>query len=101
MYLNMNENYPPGTAGDLAVCYIHSSENMWSFDPVPTREEADRNLKTILGQSDVLEVIIEEGPKQGLKSAAVWIAKCEVGDQWVRIVETDGAEQYWAHWVGA
>jgi hypothetical protein len=72
---------------------------MWSFDQVATREEGDRKLKDILGQDDVLEVIIEEGPKEGLKSAAVWIAKCEGGDQWVRIVETDGAEQYWAQWV--
>ena len=101
MFLDMNDNYPPGTPDDLAVCYIDSSETKWSFDPVATREEGDTKFKSLLGQSDVLEVIIEEGPKQGLKSAAAWIAKCEVGDQWVRIVETDGAEQYWAHWVGA
>jgi hypothetical protein len=101
MYLKMNENYPPGTVGDLAVCYVHSSENMWSFERVATREDGDRELKKALGQSDVLEVIIEGGPKEGLKSAAVWIAKCEGGDQWLRIVETDGAEQYWKQWVGA
>ena len=99
MFLNMNDTYPPGNPGDLAVCYIHSSETSWSFDLVATRVEGDRELKRLLGQDDVLEVIIEEGPKQGLKSAAVWIAKCEAGDQWVRIVETDGAEQYWAQWV--
>jgi hypothetical protein len=99
VFLEMDANYPPGTAGDLAVCYIHSSETTWSFDPVATREEGDRELKKLLGQSDVLEVILERGPKQGLKSAAVWIAKCEGGDQWVRIVETDGAEQYWTQWV--
>jgi hypothetical protein len=99
MFLKMNDNYPPGTPGDLAVCYIDSSETTWSFDPVATREDGDKELKRLLGRSEVLEVIIEEGPKQGLKSAAVWIAKCEVGDQWVRIVETDGAEQFWAHWV--
>ena|SRR6185437_5785866 len=99
MFLEMKDNYPPGTPGDLAVCYIHSSETMWSFDQVATRDEGDRKLKNLLGEDDVMEVIIEDGPKQGLKSAAVWIAKCERGDQWVRIVETDGAEQYCAHWV--
>jgi hypothetical protein len=99
MFLNMNDTYPPGNPGDLAVCYIHSSETNWSFDLVATRVEGDRKLKRLLSQDDVLDVIIETGPKQGLKSAAVWIAKCEGGDQWVRIVETDGAEQYWAQWV--
>ena len=99
MFLKMNDNYPPGTDGDLAVCYIDSSETTWSFVRVATREEGERELKKLLSQSDVLEVILESGPKQGLKSAACWIAKCEGGDQWVRIVETDGAEQYWAQWV--
>ena len=99
MFLKMNDNYPPGTPGDIAVCYIHSSETMWSFDQVATRDEGNSKLKSLVGQDDVLEVISEEGPKQGLKSAAVWIAKCEGGDQWVRIVETDGAEQYWSQWV--
>jgi len=99
MFLQMEDNYPPGTPGDLAVCYIDSSETKWSFDRVATREDGDKELKRLLGQSEVLEVIIERGPKQGLKSAAVWIAKCEGGDQWVRIVETDGAEQYWARWI--
>ena len=99
MFLEMNDNYPPGTPGDLAVCYIHSSENMWSFDQVATREEGDSKLKSLLGQDDVLEVIIQKGPKEGIKSAAVWIAKCVGGDQWVRIADTDGAEQYWSQWV--
>lgn len=99
MFLKMNDNYPPGTPGDLAVCYIHSSENMWSFDQVATREEGNSKLKSLLGQDDVLEVIIQEGPKAGIKSAAVWIAKCVGGDQWVRIADTDGAEQYWSQWV--
>ena len=99
MFLKMNDNYPPGTLGDLAVCYVDSSETKWSFEQVATREDGDEQLRRLLGQSDVLGVIIEEGPKQGLISAAVWIAKCEGGDQWVRIVETDGAEQYWAQWV--
>ena len=99
MFLKMNDNYPPGAPGDLAICYVHSSENMWSFEQVASREEGDSKLKNLLGQDDVLEVVIEEGPKQGIKSAVVWIAKCESGDQWIRIVETDGAEQYWAQWV--
>ena len=99
MFLEMKDNYPEGTLGDLAVCYVHSAENQWSFERVATRKEADRKLKSLLGNSDVLEVVIETGPKEGRKSAAVWIAKCEAGDQWVRIVETDGAEQYWAQWV--
>jgi len=100
MFLEMKDNYPLGTLGDLAVCYIHSSETKWSFDPVATREEGDRRLKSLLGQANVLEVVIETGPKEGRKSAVVWIAKCEGGDQWVRIVETDGAEQYdWAQWL--
>jgi hypothetical protein len=99
MFLEMNDNYPPGAPGDLAVCYIHISDTKWSFDQVATREEGDRKFKNLLGQGDVMEVIIEGGPKEGLKSAAAWIAKCEAGDQWVRIAETDGAEQYWAQWV--
>ena len=99
MFLAMNENYPSGTRDDLAVCYVHSSETTWSFDRVATREQGEREFKKLLGQSDVLEVIIESGPKRGLKSAAAWIAKCEGGDQWLRIAETDGAEQYWAQWV--
>ena len=99
MFLNMTDNYPRGAPGDLAVCYIHSSETMWSFERVATREEGDSKLKNLLGQDEVLDVIIQEGPKEGRKSTAVWIAKCEGGDQWVRIVETDGAEQYWKQWV--
>lgn len=99
MFLNMNDDYPPGTSGDLAVCYVDSSETKWSFDPVTTRKAADKEFKKLLGQTEVLEVVIETGPKQGLKSVAAWIAKCEGGDQWVRIVETDGAEQYWEQWV--
>jgi len=99
MFLKMNDNYPAGTLGDLAVCYVLSTENQWSFEQVATRQEGDREFKKLLGQGDVLEVIIKSGPKQGLKSAAAWIAKCEGGDQWLRIAETDGAEQYWAQWV--
>ena len=101
MFLKMNENYPPGTKDELAICYVHSSETTWSFERVATRDEGDSELLKLLGQNDVLEVILESGPKQGLKSAAVWIAKCEGSDQWLRIVETDGAEQYWTHWVSA
>jgi len=99
MFLAMNVSYPPGTPGDLAVCHIHSSDTKWSFEPVATRYQGEREFKKLLGQSDVLEVIIESGPKRGLKSAAAWIAKCEGGDQWLRIAETDGAEQYWEQWV--
>jgi len=99
MFLAMDENYPPGTSGDLAVCYIHSSETKWSFEPVATRKQGEKEFKRLLGESDVLEVIVQSGPKQGIKSAATWIAKCEGGDQWLRIAETDGAEQYWAQWV--
>ena len=99
MFLAMTDSYPRGAPGDHAVCYIHSSDTTWSFEPVATRELAESEFKRLLGQTDVLEVIIESGPKQGLKSAAAWIAKCEGGDQWLRIAETDGAEQYWAQWV--
>jgi hypothetical protein len=99
MFLAMTANYPLGVPGDLAVCYIHSSDTTWSFEPATTRELAESEFKKLLGQSDVLEVIIESGPKRGLKSAAAWIAKCEGGDQWLRIAETDGAEQYCAQWV--
>jgi hypothetical protein len=99
MFLAMTDSYPPGAPGDHAVCYIHSSDTTWSFERVATRESAESEFKRLLGQSDVLEVIIESGPKQGHKSAAVWIAKCEGGDEWLRIAQTDGAEQYWAQWV--
>ena len=61
MFLKMNDNYPPGSVGDLAVCYVHSSENMWSFEQVASREEGKSKLKSLLGQDDVLKVIIEEG----------------------------------------
>jgi hypothetical protein len=66
---------------------------------LPESPRAKRKLKSLLGNSDVLEVVIETGPKEGRKSAVVWITTCEGGDQWARIVETDGAEQYWAQWV--
>ena len=55
--------FPRGFTGEP----IHSSETTWSFDSVATREEGATELKKLLGQSDVLEVVLESGPKQGIR----------------------------------
>jgi hypothetical protein len=91
------DDYPPGTDGDIAVCYFLPSEASWSFERAKDRAEAEVELTAILNGNDALIVVLKSGRQAGLPSRVAWIAKCD-GMAWQRIKETAGAKQFMEPW---
>jgi hypothetical protein len=89
MIIPVDEDYPEGKKGDLAVCCILALETSWSFEPVSNRKEADELFDISRNRTDVLTV-----PINGRASAVVWIAECQGAWEWIRPKETEGAAQY-------
>ena len=88
------EPYPMGEAGDLAVGHYKHNGAAWVFEPVSNRKLAEARFRQVLAQQDVLRVVLEAGHNRGRPSAVAWIARCNSGDDWTIIEETEGMRQY-------
>jgi hypothetical protein len=97
--MSIEEYYPNGTEGDLAVCYINPNESTWVFCSVSDRSEADRKLKaTAALRRNVYQVITKSGPNAGRPCPVVWISKC-TGERWERTASFGkGTEEYLERW---
>jgi hypothetical protein len=89
MIIDIEDDYPPGEVGELAVCFVLKSETMLSFERVPDRSIAEEIFREALSADDVHKVLVDGRP-----SAVAWIARCNGEDDWVRIKPTQGAEMY-------
>ena len=86
--------YPAGEKGDLAVGHYKQNGAAWVLEPVDTKEEADARLRAVVQQKDVLRVVLDSGPHQGRPSAVAWVARCNGGQDWTIIEETEGMKQH-------
>jgi hypothetical protein len=89
MRYDMEHDYPAGELDELAVCYVHKSEVVWSFERVADRVTAERLFHDARDRADVHKVLVDGRP-----SAVAWVAKC-TGDAWLRIKLADGADEYY------
>lgn len=86
--------YPAGETGDLAVAHYKHNGAAWVLEPVDNRKRAEARFREILGEKDVLRVVLESGHNQGRPSAVAWIARCNGGRDWTIIEETEGMRQF-------
>ena len=94
MRIATGDDYPPGIAGELAVCYFRRSGSDWIFEGAKDRDEANLKFESALDSDEVLILPIDRGPQTGLPSRVVWLAECSGGTEWRRIKETEGAKQH-------
>ena len=90
----IGDPYPSGATGDLAVGHYTRTGGSWRLVPVESRAEAEAAFREILRGGDVLHVMLEGGPHEGRSSAVAWIARCNGGDDWSILEETEGMRQY-------
>ena len=84
------DSYPEGESGDLAVGYYTRAGGSWRLIPVESRAEAEEKFRAVIGQPDVLRVVLADGPHAGRSSAVTWIARCNGGEDWSILEETEG-----------
>jgi hypothetical protein len=88
------EPYPAGKAGDLAVGHYKHNGAAWVFEAMSNRKQAEARFRQILSEKDVLRVVLENGHNRGRPSAVAWVARCNGGDDWTIIEETEGMRQF-------
>ena len=86
--------YPAGEAGDLAVGHYKPNGAAWMLETVDNRKQADVKFRAVVAQADVLRVVLESGPNHGRPSAVAWVARCNGGDDWTILEETEGMRQH-------
>jgi hypothetical protein len=86
--------YPAGDAGDLAVGHYKHNGAAWVLETVSNRKQAETRFREVLAREDVLRVVLESGHNRGRPSAVAWVARCNGGDDWTIIEETEGMRQF-------
>lgn len=94
MLIPAGEPYPAGERGEFAVGHYTRSGGTWRLLPVGSRHQAEKLFREILGHDDVLHVVLQTGPHQGRSSAVAWVARCNGGEDWTIIEETEGMREY-------